>query len=112
MLECGEKGRCVLKTCWDDELAPEEIALWQRVRRAVQNLPILYLGQDERGEPIELSCHLLARAAERVFKLAVETGKCVGPSISKRSLGSRKPCESPTVLVNESKVSSFTNLKL
>lgn len=53
-----------------DRLPQEELAKFLQVRAAVQRLPDrLDLGRD-----VVLSCHVLARAVGRVFKLRVEDG--------------------------------------
>ncbi len=57
-------------------IAPAEVALFYRIRRAVKQIPDdLDLGVDEDGESVVLSCHMLARAVGKVFGLKVVDGK-------------------------------------
>lgn len=51
-----------------------EIALLEEVRNAVLRLPDIDLGVDEKGKPIIMSCHILARALARVFRLKFKDG--------------------------------------
>ncbi len=59
-------------------LPKEDIFLFSRIERAVQRLPDIDLGEDEDGRKILLSCHILARAVARVFKVRTEDGFLVG----------------------------------
>ncbi len=52
----------------------EELALFERVKAAVQEMPDIDLGVDERGRKVILSCHMLARAVSRVFGLEYADG--------------------------------------
>lgn len=48
-------------------IASEDVALFEKVRRAITHLPDVDLGVDEEGKKIILSCHVLGRAVARVF---------------------------------------------
>ncbi len=52
----------------------EEIAIFEKVRRAVVNMPDIDLGNDEKDKPIILSCHILARAVAKIFSLRCVDG--------------------------------------
>jgi len=55
--------------------APSEyLELLGRINFAVSRLPDLDLGQDRRGKPIVLSCHMLTRAIGKIFGLTVVDG--------------------------------------
>jgi hypothetical protein len=56
-------------------LTPAQAALFTEIRRLVTALPDLDLGVDAKGEPILLSCHLLARALGQVLGLRHVDGK-------------------------------------
>ncbi len=51
-----------------------EFQIFEKIRRAVEVLPDLDFGEDEKNRPIVLSCHMLARAIGRVFSLKVVDG--------------------------------------
>lgn len=53
----------------------EDFKLLQRVKLAVNELPDLDLGKNDRGQQIVLSCHMLARAVGSVFSLRVVDGR-------------------------------------
>ncbi len=56
-------------------LPKEDVALLERIRLVVQEFPDgLDLGKDLEGNPIVLSCHILAHAIGEVFGLDVEDG--------------------------------------
>lgn len=53
----------------------EEVELFRRIRTAVDHFPDIDLGFDtKRKSPVVLSCHMLARAIGKVFKLEVVDG--------------------------------------
>ena len=55
-------------------ITDEEMALFEKVRLAVASMPDVDLGIDEKGEPVILSCHVLARAVAKVFSLQYVDG--------------------------------------
>lgn len=53
----------------------EDLLLFQRIERAVQEMPDIDLGKDKEGMPILVSCHMVARAIARIFpEVACEDG--------------------------------------
>lgn len=56
------------------KLSKEEIELFEKIRRAVNDLPDVDLGKNEDGENLILSCHILARAIAKVFHLQYVDG--------------------------------------
>ena len=46
-----------------------EVILFEEISRRIHALPDLDLGKDEDGRLVILSCHMLARAVARVFRL-------------------------------------------
>ncbi len=57
------------------KIPTEYFQLWRRLDHVIARLPDLDLGRDQQGEPIVLSCHMLARALGRTFKLKVVDGE-------------------------------------
>lgn len=55
-------------------ISEEELALFKRIRNAVNQMGDPELGQDENGKPVILSCHILARAIAKVFPVRVMDG--------------------------------------
>lgn len=55
-------------------VSPSDQELFKKICNAVHALPDLEFGTDESGRPRILSCHILARAVARVFKLRVVDG--------------------------------------
>ncbi|TSC61490.1 MAG: hypothetical protein G01um101448_879 [Parcubacteria group bacterium Gr01-1014_48] len=55
-------------------IAREDIALFEKIRSAVQAFPDIDLGNDENGDHIMLSCHILARAIAHIFSLTCRDG--------------------------------------
>jgi hypothetical protein len=51
-----------------------ELHLLERIRYAMVNAPDLDLGIYPNGEPVHLSCHIMARATGAVFNLEVQDG--------------------------------------
>jgi hypothetical protein len=58
----------------EDQLPAVEVGLLGTIREIVRDLPILELGNDDEGNPIILSCHLLARSIGSVFSLNYADG--------------------------------------
>lgn len=56
------------------KLSQEEIELFEKIRRAVNDLPDIDLGKNEDGENLILSCHILARAVAKSFHLQYVDG--------------------------------------
>ncbi|HRY60041.1 MAG TPA: hypothetical protein P5096_01535 [Patescibacteria group bacterium] len=52
----------------------EEILLFNKIKMTIEMLPHIDLGVDEEGNEIVLSCHILARAVAKAFKLKVQDG--------------------------------------
>jgi len=50
-------------------LPVKDVELFEKVRRAVTDLPDVDLGEDRTGQKVFLSCHMLARAVGQVFGL-------------------------------------------
>lgn len=62
-----------------ESLIPEDdIALFRSIKRIVEGITEPNLGVDEGGEPILLSCHMLARALAHLFPVTVEDGMFAG----------------------------------
>lgn len=59
-------------------LLSDEVELFEKIRAVIVKLPDLELGCDESGQPIILSCHILARAVGKVFDLEVVDGTFCG----------------------------------
>jgi len=59
------------------KIPTQHLQLWRRLDHVIARLPDLDLGLDQKGEPIALSCHMLARAIGRVFRLKVVDGEFV-----------------------------------
>ncbi len=55
-------------------ISGQEIALFEQIRSVVNKLPDLDLGRDNEGQPVPLTCHMLARAVARVFTLRFADG--------------------------------------
>jgi len=49
------------------EVAEEYLLLFQRIERAIQELPDIELGEDTQREEVLVSCHMIVRACSRVF---------------------------------------------
>jgi hypothetical protein len=56
----------------------EYLHLHDAINRVIARLPDLDLGRDEKGDKIVLSCHMLARAIGKVFRLKVVDGHFAG----------------------------------
>ncbi|MDP3947122.1 MAG: hypothetical protein Q8Q41_00305 [bacterium] len=59
-------------------ITEEDLALFAQLRAAIERLPDLDLELDEEGQKIDLSCHMLARAAAKVFPVRVRDGYFAG----------------------------------
>lgn len=59
-----------------------EIQLWENIRKAIDNLPEIDLGKDNKGDTILLSCHMLARAVSAVYGLEFRDGYFGSPGFS------------------------------
>lgn len=59
-------------------ISEENLALFARMKRAVERMRDPDLGLDEEGRKIILSCHMLARAADEVFPVRVRDGYFAG----------------------------------
>lgn len=57
------------------KIPTEHLKLWRSLDHVIGRLPDLDLGRDQKGEPIILSCHMLARAIGKVFGLRVIDGE-------------------------------------
>ncbi|HTX87261.1 MAG TPA: hypothetical protein VMC41_04335 [Candidatus Nanoarchaeia archaeon] len=55
-------------------LPQDEVEIFFKIKQVVDNLPDIILGNNENGEEITLSCHLLARAVGKVFGLKYVDG--------------------------------------
>jgi len=55
-------------------ISEEDLTLFERVKRTVERMREPDLGLDEEGRKIILSCHMLARAAAKVFPVRVRDG--------------------------------------
>lgn len=55
-------------------ISEEDLALFTRIRKAVEQMGNPDLGSDEEGRPVILSCHILARAVAKVFPVRVRDG--------------------------------------
>ncbi len=56
-------------------IEPEDVGTYSRVSSIVSNIPELtFLGEDNRGRPVVLSCHILARACSKFFGLKLVDG--------------------------------------
>ncbi len=56
----------------------EELELFTQIKRVIEHLEIPDLGFNENGDPIALSCHVLARATAQVFPVRVRDGYFAG----------------------------------
>lgn len=52
----------------------EDIVLLDKISRAIRALPPVNLGADADGKEVLLSCHMLARAIGKIFKLEYKDG--------------------------------------
>ena len=55
-------------------IPPEDVFLFGKIKKAIEDLPHVNLGRDEKGREIELSCHMLARAVAKFFPVRVRDG--------------------------------------
>ena len=55
-------------------IQPEDVFLFGKIKKAIEELPHVNLGRDEKGREIELSCHMLARAVAKFFPVRVRDG--------------------------------------
>ena len=53
---------------------PEDLALFTKIERIVQEMPEVELGKDGKGEKILVSCHTLVRALARFFPVECQDG--------------------------------------
>jgi len=51
-----------------------DLTLFDKIRAIITTMPDIDLGEDEEGETIILSCHMLVRAVAKVFSLKYEDG--------------------------------------
>lgn len=56
------------------DVPKEDRRLFRRVRQVVRKLPDVDLGRDRRGEPVLVSCHMVARALAANFPVACKDG--------------------------------------
>lgn len=56
------------------DLPLEDIKIFKKIKRVVEQLPDLDYGVNEKGEKILLSCHILARALAKIFLLKYVDG--------------------------------------
>ncbi len=54
------------------QISDDDVKLFQRIQRVIDEFSDIRFGKDENGEEIVLSCHILARAVGKVFGL-----KCI-----------------------------------
>ncbi len=59
-------------------VSKDELALFVQIKKAVEKMHDPQLGTDEEGKPIILSCHMLARAAEKIFPVSLRDGYFAG----------------------------------
>lgn len=55
-----------------------DLALFAQIRKAVEQMGDPELGLDEDGEPVTLSCHILARAVAKILPVRVRDGYFAG----------------------------------
>ncbi len=55
-------------------ISEDDLALFSRIKKAVEQMNDPDLGVDEQGVKILLSCHVLARAVARIFPVQVRDG--------------------------------------
>ncbi|MCX6713710.1 MAG: hypothetical protein NTV48_01225 [Candidatus Vogelbacteria bacterium] len=58
-----------MKTYSDQYVSAEERELFSLIQKVVSLLVVPDLGQNNKGEDVVLSCHILARATAKVFEL-------------------------------------------
>lgn len=55
-------------------IPPDELALFEKIEKVVQEMPEVELGRDENGREILVSCHMLTRALARFFPVECRDG--------------------------------------
>jgi hypothetical protein len=52
----------------------EDLALFNKIKRVIQEMPDVELGIDKNGKKTSLSCHILVRALTRCFPIEYQDG--------------------------------------
>jgi len=63
-----------LKPYASSGIPAEELILFHKIEKVIQEMPEIDLGKNEKGEKVVLSCHMITRALARFFPLTYKDG--------------------------------------